>query len=130
MRDQYLPLVPGGTVMTATANGTSLDLLIGTNVFKSNLQGVDLVGNMGSYAPMDAVIDVSGVTGTTPQAVFTLNQSDDNSTFVAIGTTTATIAGGYRIAFTPTKRYVRLDSALTGTAPSFTVDAYVGSREF
>jgi len=82
--------------MTATANGTSLDLLIGTNVFKFNLQGVDLVGNMGSYAPMDAVIEVSGVTGTTPQAVFTLNQSDDNATFV----------------------------------PSFTVDAYVGTREF
>lgn len=130
MRDQYLPLVPGGTVMTATANGTSLDLLIGTNVFKSNLQGVDLVGNMGSYAPMDAVIEVSGVTGTTPQAVFTLNQSDDNTTFVPVGTTTATASGPYRIAFTPTKRYVRLDSALTGTGPSFTVDAYVGTREF
>jgi len=128
MRDQYLPLVAGGTVMTANGTGTSLDLLIGTNVFKFNLPGVDLVGNMGSYAPLDAVIEVSSVTGTTPQAVFTLNQSDDNVTFVPVGTATVTASGPYRIAFTPTKRYVRLDSAVTGTTPSLTIDAYVGTR--
>ena len=130
MRDQYLPLVPGGTALTASATGTALDLLIGTNIARLNLAGTDLVGNMGSYAPIDAVIEVSGVTGTTPQAVFTLNQSDDNATFTPIGTTTATAAGGYRIGFTPTKRFVRLDTAVTGTAPTFTVDAYVGTREF
>ena len=130
MRDQYMPLLPSGAPLTATGTGTTLDLLIGSNVFKNSVAGVDQVGNMGSFAPLDAVIDVSGVTGTTPQAVFTLNQSDDNATFVPIGTTTVTAAGGYRIAFTPTKRYVRLDSTLTGTAPSFVVDAYVGTREF
>ena len=94
MRDQYLPLIPSGAPLTATGTGTTLDLLIGSGVFKSNIQGVDLVGNMGSFAPMDAVIDVSGVSGTTPQAVFTLNQSDDNTTFVPIGTTTVTASGG------------------------------------
>lgn len=130
MRDLYLPLIPSGAPLTATGTGTTLDLLIGSGVFKSNIQGVDLVGNMGSFAPMDAVIDVSGVSGTTPQAVFTLNQSDDNTTFVPIGTTTVTASGGYRISFTPTKRFVRLDSTITGTTPSFVVDAYVGTREF
>ena len=130
MRDLYMPLIPAGAAMTATATGTALDLLIGTNVFRASIAGVDQVGNMGSFAPMDAIIDVSGVTGTTPQSVFTLSHSDDNATFIPIGTTTVTAAGGYRIPFTPTKRYVRLDSAITGTTPSFNVDAYVGTREF
>ena len=47
MRDLYMPLIPAGAAMTATATGTVLDLLIGTNVFRSSIAGVDQVGNMG-----------------------------------------------------------------------------------
>ncbi len=127
MRDNYLPLING--TQTASTVGTPIDLLKGTNVEKDNRPGVDLLGAAGRHTETAALITVSGIGGTaTPTAVFTLQQSDDNATYVPLGSTTVTQNGDAAITFNPTKRFVRLDSTITGTNPTFTIDAYVGVR--
>lgn len=133
MRDALLPLIPAGTVITGAATGTTLDLLKGTNVQKDGIAGTDLLGqpNIGNNA-LSAVIDVSAFGGTSsPVATFQLSQSDDNSTFTSLATATASANGETLIPFNPTKRYIRLDvTAFTGTSPTLTADAYVGTRPF
>lgn len=128
MRDNYMPLAVG--VQTASTTGTPLDLLKGTNVEKDNRPGVDLLGAAGAHTDLAAVITISGVGGTNnPAAVMTLNQSDDNVNYTALtGSVTATQNGDLRIPFNPTKRFIRLDTVITGTNPTFTLDAYVGTR--
>ena len=70
---------------------------------------------------VDYRIVVNGtVSGTSPQAVFTLETSDDNSVFSTEKTlATVTAAGEYHCKYQCKKRYRKMKATITGTSPSF-----------
>jgi hypothetical protein len=73
-------------------------------------------------------LDVSAVTGTTPNLTVTVEWSMDGTNFGAASTpdgfTAITTAGNVRQSFTTKGPFFRLVWTITGTTPSFTLNAY------
>ncbi len=93
--------------------------------------GVDLTPANGGYEDSQALITTGVVSGTTPTMDFTIQESDDNSTFTdvtlkadsdAYAQVTAT-TNTQRVKFKRTKRYLRINVTIAGTTPSFTMGA-------
>jgi hypothetical protein len=81
--------------------------------------------------PVVAVINVSAIDTSDGNETyqFTVQESDDNSTFTAASiktaTTTILATGSFLIGAFIKKRYVRLDLDVSGTTPSITYSAYL-----
>lgn len=96
---------------TASTNSTGLDLKTGT-----------------PKRGLVASFRCTTVAGTTPSCTFQISHSDDNTTFVDIASANPiTAAGIVDITFETPKRYVRAETVISGTNPSFVWDAYIGS---
>lgn len=95
--------------VTTTSNGTSQDNTAATaNGFVAQLH-------------------ITAVSGTTPSLTAVVQQSTNNSTWTTLGTfTAATAVGSQTITGTGTvNRYLRIAWTVSGTTPSFTVQASV-----
>jgi len=70
------------------------------------------------------VVTASAVGGTTPSITINFQTSPDNSTWTTQASYTAITANGSQAkSFSPLERYARLSWAVTGTTPTFTINA-------
>jgi hypothetical protein len=103
-----------------------------TAITTTGVSGVtDFLASAGVPDPanLSLILRASGVTGTTPSLIVEVTWSGDGTNFVSAGGTTdsfsALIANGMaQKAFTVKGRYARLSYTVTGTNPSFGLDAY------
>lgn len=93
--------------------------------------GVDLGPANGGYEDSQVLVTTGVVSGTTPTLDYTVQESDDNSTWSdvtlksdsdAYAQVTAT-TNTQRVKFKRTKRYLRINATIAGTTPSFTMGA-------
>ena len=97
--------------VSATANGTSVDTGAATTV------------------GWVAHLHITAVSGTTPSLTAVVQQSTNNSTWTTLGSFTAATAIGSQV-ITGTgsaARYLRIQWTVSGTTPSFTVQASAGT---
>lgn len=87
------------------------------------------VAAAGQAAYVLGLVQVTAITGTSPTAVFSLDESADGSsgwTAVPGATTAALTAVGSAVFFgKPTKSYVRVTATIGGTTPAVTATAAV-----
>lgn len=96
-----------------------------------NSSVVDLAGGPANlrHAPatLSVLLHAGSVTGTTPSLTVEVQWSNDGTTFVSATTpdnfTAITAAGSALKSFTAKARYARLLYTVTGTTPSFALDA-------
>lgn len=101
-------LVTYNTTVTATGNGTSIDL--------------GSAGSAGGYAYLHVHTIDDDLSGTATDASFKVQSSSDDSTFADEGTFTVSATGAFSATMSGTvNRYVRLNTADLGGATSFTV---------
>lgn len=83
---------------------------------------------IGTGDDLAVMLDVTAVTGTTPSLTVTVQWSNDGTTWFNADTpdtfTAITAAGKVTKLFTVKGLYARLNYAITGTTPSFTLAAY------
>jgi hypothetical protein len=91
--------------ITATGNGTGVD--VGAATICRGL-----------------VVTASAVGGTTPSITINFQTSPDNSSWTTQASYTAITANGTQTkTFSPLERYARLSWTVTGTTPTFTINA-------
>ena len=103
------------------------DTLVGSAARTASGSSGSVVG-WGVYTTIRAQLNVTAVSGTSPNLVVTVEDSLDGTNWNTIGTFAAKTAAGREVIniTTPFAGQVRVSWAITGTTPSFTfaVDTY------
>jgi hypothetical protein len=108
---------------------TSAQILNGSALTASGATSAFGISN--DNARVTAFVAVSAVSGTTPSATFTLQDSPDGTNWFDLDVSSAVTAAGNLSLAIPVQKdapFVRVSYAITGTTPSFTTSVWVEAR--